>query len=390
MQHFKEAGLPQPLFHRLEQIGFEKPTPIQSKAIPPALEGRDILGSAQTGTGKTAAFGIPLVTHLLNTNKTSGLVLLPTRELAAQVMQALKQFIGRSKIQTALLIGGEPMPKQLSQLRGKPRLVVGTPGRVNDHLKRKSLNLGNTEVLVLDEVDRMLDMGFGIQLDEIEQYIPKPRQTLMFSATLPKNITKLSEKYLSDPIRVSVGDTHTPVTQIKRSHVELADSEKYAQLLEELNARKGSIIVFVRTKRNADRMALKLKKAGHKVDALHGDLRQGKRNRVTAAFRNKDYRILVATDVAARGLDIPHIEHVINYDLPHSPEDYIHRLGRTARAGAEGEAVDFVGSDDRGKWAAIQALLAGEEVKPYKDKKKPSRKRRSGPNRRFRRAKKKQ
>ncbi|PCJ29084.1 MAG: ATP-dependent RNA helicase [Rickettsiales bacterium] len=338
-------------------MGFTTPTPIQAEAIPHALEGRDILGSAQTGTGKTGAFGIPLVTHLMNNAKGSALVLLPTRELAVQVMKALEQFTGRGKISTALLIGGEDMQRQYRQLNAKPRLVVGTPGRINDHLTRKSLKLNDTDFLALDEVDRMLDMGFGIQLDAIAKHLTAKRQTLMFSATLPKNIQKLSAKYLNDPVRISVGATHAPAANVKQEHVKLTDSEKYPRLLDEISEREGSIIVFVKTKYSADGMAKKLRKNGHKVDALHGDLRQNKRSSVILAFRQQKYRILIATDVAARGLDIPHIQHVVNYDLPQNPEDYIHRIGRTARAGAEGNALSFLSPADGIKWRAIQRLL---------------------------------
>lgn len=357
MKNFNEAKIPPPLIHRLEQIGFTTPTSIQAQAIPPALQGSDILGSAQTGTGKTAAFGIPLVTHLLNNAQGSSLVLLPTRELALQVMKALEQFTDKSKIYTALLIGGEDMRRQLNQLKAKPRLIVGTPGRVNDHLTRGTLKLGDTNFLVLDEVDRMLDMGFGMQLDAIAKYLTAKRQTLMFSATMPKNIQKLSVKYLNNPVRISVGSTHTPTENIKQEHVKLSDSEKYPRLLEEFDSRTGSIIVFIKTKYAADAMAKKLCKLGHKAGALHGDLRQKKRTQVTENFRKQNYRILVATDIAARGLDIPHIQHVINYDLPQCPEDYIHRIGRTARAGATGKAMNFLSPSEGGKWKAIQRLL---------------------------------
>lgn len=357
MNNFKIEGIPEPLFHRLEQTGFKNPTPVQKQAIPLALKGHDILGSAQTGTGKTGAFGIPLVTNLMTTDKGSALVLLPTRELASQVLEALKKFIGSSKIKTALLIGGAPMPKQISQIKSGARLIVGTPGRINDHLDRKTLNLGNTKFLVLDEVDRMLDMGFGVQLDEIEKYLTSERQTLMFSATMPKNIKTLSAKYLKDPIRVTVGEAHKPAKNVKQEMVRVPISEKYTRLIDEIESREGTIIVFIKTKHAADKTAEKLKKIGHKAEALHGDLRQGKRNRVTQDYRAKKFRILIATDVAARGLDIPHIEHVINYDLPQSPEDYIHRIGRTARAGAEGEAISFLSGEDLEKWDAIQKLL---------------------------------
>ena len=357
MQHFNEADIPQALFHRLEQIGFEKPTPIQARAIPVALEGNDILGSAQTGTGKTAAFGVPLVTHLLNNDKGNGLVLLPTRELAGQVLAALQQFIGRSDIQAALLIGGQDMSKQIRKLKTRPRLIVGTPGRINDHLTRGTLKLDETNFLVLDEVDRMLDMGFGVQLDAIAKHLTRDRQTLMFSATVPTNIQKISAKYLTDPVRISVGSSHAPAKNVSQENLKLADKEKYPRLLSELDERTGSILVFVKTKRGADNMSKKLRKVGHHCEALHGDLRQNRRNQVIAGFRSQKYRILVATDVAARGLDIPHIEHVINHDMPQSPEDYIHRIGRTARAGAQGAAVNFISPADGSKWYAIQKLL---------------------------------
>lgn len=372
MQNFKEAAIPQALFHRLEQIGFITPTPIQAQAIPVALAGNDILGSAQTGTGKTAAFGIPLVSRLLNNDQGSALVLLPTRELAGQVLKALQQFIGRSNIPAVLLIGGEDMGKQIRKLKAKPRLIVGTPGRINDHLIRGTLKLSDTSFLVLDEVDRMLDMGFGVQLDAIAKYLTSKRQTLMFSATVPSGIQKISAKYLSDPVRISVGSSHAPAAKVKQEHVKLGDKEKYPRLLKELETRQGSVLVFVKTKRGADNMSKKLRKLGHQSEALHGDLRQNKRNQVIAGFRAQKYRILVATDVAARGLDIPHIEHVINHDLPQSPEDYIHRIGRTARAGADGEAINFISPSDGAKWHAIEKLLnPGKKIEKPPRAKKP-------------------
>jgi ATP-dependent RNA helicase DeaD len=366
MQHFHEAGIPQPILLRLEQMGFTTPTPIQAQAIPHALAGKDILGSAQTGTGKTGAFGIPLVAHLMAAPRGSALVLLPTRELAVQVMQTLQKFIGNTSLPTALLIGGEDMGKQYGQLRARPRLIVGTPGRINDHLTRGTLMLHDTNFLVLDEMDRMLDMGFGVQIDAIAKFLTAKRQTLMFSATLPDNIEKLAAKYLTQPVRISVGSTTATAANVSQEVIKLTDAEKYPRLLDELNARQGSIIVFVKTKYGADRMAGKLRKIGHKAEALHGDLRQSRRDRVIKDFRAQHYRILIATDIAARGLDIPHIEHVINYDLPQAPEDYIHRIGRTARAGAEGAALNLVSPEDQGKWRAIHRMLnPGEKPEPH-------------------------
>jgi superfamily II DNA/RNA helicase len=358
MTNFKTMGLPESLLHTLQNMNYDKPTPIQEKTIPLALEGKDILGSAQTGTGKTAAFGIPLIVKLLSDPNSSALVLTPTRELADQVLKQLRQMLGqKSKIQTALLIGGDPMPKQLQQLKRKPQLVVGTPGRVNDHLKRRSLSLQKTNFLVLDETDRMLDMGFSIQIDEILTYMKSERQTLLFSATLAKKIAHIAEKYLKDPARVSVSSTTAPATNIKQENVYVTESEKYDKLCSELEQRSGSIIVFVKTKYNADKMSTKLSKQGFDADAIHGDLRQNKRERVLNNFRKKKYRILIATDVAARGLDVPHIEHVINYDLPQSPEDYVHRIGRTARAGATGEALNLISNGDKSKWYAIEDFI---------------------------------
>ena len=378
MQHFNELGLPEALNHTLQHMQFTTPTPIQAQAIPHALMGRDILGSAQTGTGKTGAFGIPLVARLLSNPRGSALVMTPTRELATQVMTQLQAMLGRhSKIKSALLIGGESMPKQLQQLRNRPRLLVGTPGRINDHLERGSLMLHDTGFLVLDETDRMLDMGFTIQIEKILKFMPQTRQTMLFSATLPKNIVKISEKYLNDPVRVAVSATSSPAENIRHDMIKVNDNEKHDRLLSELDARSGSVILFVKTKYGTERMASKLSKAGHSADAIHGDLRQNKRDRVIANFRNKKYRILVATDVAARGLDIPHIEHVINYDLPQCAEDYIHRIGRTARAGAEGSAMCLVTPADNGKWNAINRLMnpdapAEKSSKPQQRNRKPN------------------
>lgn len=358
MENFETLGLPRALMQALAHLKFTTPTPIQAAAIPLALTGKDILGSAQTGTGKTGAFGIPLIAHLLKNPTAGALVMTPTRELAVQVMGLLEQLLGDGTgIRTALIIGGEPMSKQLRQLQARPRLIVGTPGRINDHLKRRTLKLTTTDFLVLDETDRMLDMGFGVQIDTILEMMPATRQTLLFSATLPANIVKLSGKYMTDPQRVSVGETHLPIERIKQENIQLKEDDKYDQLLLQLQQREGSIIVFVKTKFGTERMAKKLRAINYAADAIHGDLRQRERDKAIAAFRSKQTRIMIATDIAARGLDIPHIEHVINYDLPQCPEDYIHRIGRTARNGAEGEAVNLITGQDRKKWMAIQRLL---------------------------------
>ena len=358
MQNFNLFKIEDSLKDSITRMKFKEPTPIQRQAIPVALEGKDILGTAQTGTGKTLAFGIPLINKLILDKNAFALVTCPTRELATQVMDAIKNLISdKINIKTALLIGGESMQKQLRQLGKRSRLIVGTPGRINDHLKRKSLNLRATKYLVLDETDRMLDMGFAPQIEMILKFVPKNHQTLLFSATLPKDIIRISERYLINPSRISVGSTTVPIAKIKQETLQVYKENKYNELIDQLLSRKGSILVFVKTKRNADRMVKRLKEEDHSADAIHGDLRQSKRDRVMNAFRKGVKRILVATDVAARGLDIPLIQHVINYDLPQVPEDYVHRIGRTARAGSEGSAITFLTRDDRSMWRLISKLI---------------------------------
>jgi superfamily II DNA/RNA helicase len=356
-EDFLGFGLPAKLLQALERAQFTKPTPVQQESIPVAMAGTDVLATAQTGTGKTLAFGIPLICKLMEQPTAQALVMAPTRELAAQVIAALQQMIFVPNIKTALLIGGEAMPRQLRQLDHHPRLIVGTPGRITDHLMRGSLKLTNAHFLVLDETDRMLDMGFGPQIDKIMEYMPAQRQTMMFSATLPENIVRMSRKYLKEPKRITVGSVNTAHVKIKQELIKMGEGEKYQHLLDQLGQRTGSVIIFVKTKYGTEKLSDRLNKDGHKSDAIHGDLQQRRRDRVIQGFRDQRYRILVATDVAARGLDIPHIEHVINYDLPQAPEDYIHRIGRTARAGAEGCAVNFLTPSDHAKWNAIHRLM---------------------------------
>ncbi|MDC1433569.1 DEAD/DEAH box helicase [Burkholderiales bacterium] len=380
MNKFEEMGLPKEIIATLSEMKFSEPTPIQEEAIPHAMKGKDILGSAQTGTGKTAAFGIPLIARLMSNPKGSALVMTPTRELATQVLTQLRLMLGKSRdIKTALLIGGDSMSKQIRQIRDRPRIIVGTPGRINDHLDRGILKLKHADFLVLDETDRMLDAGFTVQIEKVMTFLAPQRQTLLFSATVAPNIARIAEKYLNDPVRVSVSKSSTPAPNIKQDTIKVSDGEKYTSLLTSLDERDGSIIVFVKTKRGTEKMAKRLQKEGHSAEAIHGDLKQSKRDRVIASFRKMKYRILVATDVAARGLDIPHIEHVINYDLPQCAEDYVHRIGRTARAGATGSALSFITPADRGKWGAIDRLLNPNSKKESRSRKpssrKPSRKR---------------
>ena len=358
MHSFSEYRLSDNLNKSLRDLRFNKPTEIQSKTIPLGIEGSDILASAETGSGKTASYLIPLINKISKEGKTSGLILTPTRELAQQVSEVCKSLLGyKSNINLALIVGGASMRNQLIQLKKRPKIIIGTPGRINDLLEKKSLILKYFNYFVLDEADRMLDMGFQDQVEKIIQYLPIKRQSLLFSATLPKEIIKLSSKYLKNPIRVNVKENKVIKTQIKQKVLNTKTEMKYDQLVDEISLRKGSILIFVRTKYSTEKLKKRLKKDTVKSLALHGDLRQNKRSRILKDFRDDKFRILIATDIASRGLDVPHIEHVINYDLPQVPEDFIHRIGRTARAGSVGEAVSFVTPNDKRMWKSIEKLM---------------------------------
>ncbi len=356
MQKFSDLSISLLVLDAIKKLKLIKPTPIQKISIPLALEGNDILGTAQTGTGKTYAFGIPLINHLTLNKDSYAIILTPTRELALQVSSALKDLTSmKNIIDTAVIIGGDSIQKQLKQLK-KARLVVGTPGRNHDHIRRKSLKLSKFNFLVLDETDRMLDMGFVDEIKSIIEKLPS-HQTLLFSATLPKKISDIAKNFMTNPQRVNVGEENTPLTNIKQEIKNVNQKEKFEHLKLELLEINGSVVLFVKTKRSADKIALKLRKDKFNAEAIHGDLRQSKREKVILKFRKNRFQILVATDVAARGLDIPHIEHVINYDIPQNPEDYIHRIGRTARAGAKGRALTFLTDGDKKNWNAIGKLI---------------------------------
>ena len=358
MHSFSEYRLSDNLNKSLRDLRFNKPTEIQSKTIPLGIEGSDILASAETGSGKTASYLIPLINKISKEGKVSGLILTPTRELAQQVSEVCMSLLGyKSNINLALIVGGASMQNQLVQLKKRPKIIIGTPGRINDLLEKKSLILKYFNYFVLDEADRMLDMGFQDQVEKIIQYLPIKRQSLLFSATLPKEIIKLSSKYLKNPVRVNVKENKVIKTQIKQKVLNTKTEMKYDQLVDEISLRKGSILIFVRTKYSTEKLKKRLKKDTVKSLALHGDLRQNKRSRILKDFRDDKFRILIATDIASRGLDVPHIEHVINYDLPQVPEDFIHRIGRTARAGSVGEAVSFVTPNDKKMWKSIEKLM---------------------------------
>ena len=358
MKTFEDFGLSKTLEKSIINMGFKSPTPVQEQSIPVALKGKDILGSAQTGTGKTGAFSIPLIQILMCNEHASALVLTPTRELARQVIDVIdKLLLGQNSIDTVCLIGGEQITKQLKQLKKKPRVIVGTPGRINDHIERKSLKLNNIKFLVLDETDRMLDMGFGVQINRIVKHVSNVRQTLMFSATLPEQIVKLSKRYLTKPERISIGKSNVVASNIENEIIKIEKEDKYQLLLEQLEKREGTVLIFVKTKHSTVKMAKNLSKDHFISEPLNGNLRQNKRDKVMKKFRENKFRIMVATDIAARGLDVPHIEHVINYDLPQLAEDYIHRLGRTGRANAVGSAATFVSTKELEKWKEIKIIL---------------------------------
>jgi len=355
---FEQFNLPSPILNALTLNNFINPTPIQQEVLPVALKGLDVLGSAQTGTGKTLAFVIPLLARLIEKQQDCALIIVPTRELAAQVQQALQVLISRDlRIVTVLLIGGEPIFRQYRQLRMNSRIVVGTPGRIIDHLGQGTYNPKNVSFLVLDEMDRMFDMGFDLQVAEIIRHLSDNRQTMMFSATLPKEIEARAQKYLKSPVRISVGLVSAPAANITQEIIQVQEHGKYQSLVEQLNQKEGSIVVFVKTKMGAARLAERLSEDNHSAVAMHGDLGQNQRANVVRKYRQGLFRILVATDIAARGLDIPRITVVINYDLPECAADYIHRIGRTARAGAQGIAVCLIAPHERRLWSAIDRLL---------------------------------
>jgi ATP-dependent RNA helicase DeaD len=359
---FAEFGLPNQLKLNLDKMQFLVPTPIQAKAIPVVLKGKDVIGSAQTGTGKTAAFSLPLIDFLIKNPQKTAVILAPTRELAIQINDVIKQFVrGIPNCEPVILIGGASMHLQLNALRRNPRIFVATPGRLVDHLQHKSVDLSKTGMFVLDEADRMLDMGFAPQLKVIRKYIPESRQTLLFSATFPKQILDLTSAYLKNPVKIEVGEVKKPVQKITQILVDTIAKNKNDTLMDQLNARTGSVLVFARTKHRTDKVAKFLTEYGFTVSRIHGGRSQAQRQSALKGFRDGEFRILVATDIAARGIDVDHIETVINYDLPEAPEDYIHRIGRTGRNGKEGTALCLMTPEDKVKWHAITRFIDRQE-----------------------------
>ncbi|WP_127901032.1 DEAD/DEAH box helicase [Solirhodobacter olei] len=361
---FELMGLRPNLVANLKKAGITEPTPIQTRAIPVALDGRDLMGLAQTGTGKTAAFGLPIANALLGLGKTadpktvSGLILAPTRELATQIRDNLTTYLKGTHLRVGVVVGGAGIGPQINRLARGTDLLIATPGRLLDLIERNAVRLDKTQYLVLDEADQMLDLGFIHALRKIAKLLPKERQTLLFSATMPKQMAEIASAYLTDPVRIEVNPPGKPADKIEQSVHHVDQSAKAPLLAELLDAHRDELaLVFTRTKHGADRLARGLEQQGFAVAAIHGNKSQGQRTRALQAFRDAKLRILVATDVAARGLDIPQVRHVYNYDLPTVPDNYVHRIGRTARAGRAGNAVAFCAPAELADLRAIEKVM---------------------------------
>jgi ATP-dependent RNA helicase RhlE len=363
LTEFAALGLSERILHSLDASGFETPTPIQAAAIPAVLQGHDIMGLAQTGTGKTAAFGLPLIEKLLADPKRPfpkscrALILAPTRELANQITTNLRGFVKRSKLQVATVVGGQSINVQMRDLGPGKDILVATPGRLLDLMERKAVILAQTTFLVLDEADQMLDLGFIHSLRKIARALPASRQTLLFSATMPKEIETLAQTYLTEPVRVEVSPSGKAADKVSQS-VHFIGQRAKADLLKKCLAERDDdlSLVFARTKHGAEKLMKHLVANGFSAASIHGNKSQGQRDRAIREFRNGSVRILVATDVAARGIDVPGVSHVYNFDLPQVAEAYVHRIGRTARAGAEGLAVSFCSPEETKMLRDIERL----------------------------------
>jgi ATP-dependent RNA helicase RhlE len=352
---FYDLGIAPNVLEVLDRLHFKIPTPIQERSIPVAIEGKDLVGIAQTGTGKTLAFGVPMIQAALNGRQ--GLVILPTRELALQVNEVFHKIGTPLGVRTAVLIGGEYISKQIHALRRNPQIIIGTPGRIIDHLEQKTLSLKSVNMLVLDEADRMLDMGFAPQLKRILQVLPRERQTMLFSATMPQNILTIAQAYMKLPTRVEIAPPGTTVEKVTQELFFIEKHDKPRLLEKILGEYRGSVLVFSRTKHGAKKIAVGIRALGHSAVELHSNRSLNQRKEALDGFRNGKYRILVATDIAARGIDVKGIELVLNYDLPQDSEDYVHRIGRTARAGGIGHAISFAMPDQKSDVRDIERFI---------------------------------
>ena len=357
VQNFNDLPLSKDVLKGIKALGFKKPSPIQAQSIMPLLEGKDVIGQAQTGTGKTAAFGIPMVESIdLSDRRVQGLVLAPTRELAIQIADHISRISRYTGIRVCPIYGGEKINRQIKKLKSGVHIVVGTPGRIIDHLQRGTLKLKGVQMVVLDEADRMLDMGFILDINKILDKVPKNKQTSLFSATMDRNIWKICNKYMDKPEKILVSKDEIALEQIDQRYVKVDSASRFPilrELIIEQEIQKA--IIFTRTKRGAYALSKKLKNSGFNASALHGDLTQPQRDRVTQGFRKDRVDFLVATDIAARGLDIVGITHIINYNIPNETLAYFHRIGRTARMEKEGTAITFVAYDEEKALADIKA-----------------------------------
>lgn len=355
-QSFDGLGIAPDLLKRISALGFKHPTPIQFKAIPIATSGEDVVGIAQTGSGKTLAFAIPMLQVILATKKT-GLVLLPTRELAVQVEETIKKVGVPFGLRTATLIGGTNIRPQINQLKANPHVIIATPGRLIDLIEQKKALLSNVGILILDEADRMLDMGFAPQLKRIFTFIPTERQTMLFSATMPDKIAQIACQYMQKPLRIEVAKPGTTADKIDQEVFIVTKEEKIGLLQRLLAQYKGTVLVFSRTKHGAKKIAQKIRQMGYTADEIHSNRSQSQRQNALKGFSTGKFRILVATDIASRGIDVKNIELVLNFDLPDQVEDYTHRIGRTGRAGKSGKAISFAVHDQRADILQIQKLI---------------------------------
>jgi superfamily II DNA/RNA helicase len=359
---FQDESIPEVLRTTLKNLKFVEPTPIQKSAIPLVLSGKDMIACAQTGTGKTLAFTLPIVMQILDklmkNPKTDeqALVVVPTREIALQVAEVFQDITRNANLRGAVLIGGMSFTAQSRYLNAKPHIIIATPGRLCDHMEQRRGLLDRVRYVVLDEADRMLDMGFMPSIRIIMKAVPQDRQTLLFSATMPTEIRQLAMQFLRKPEQISIGTVSKPTEKVEQLAIKTTNQDKNHALLNELTTREGSVLIFARTKRRVDRLTTMLKNSGHKATLIHGDRSQSQRNQALDLFRKGNTRILVATDIAARGIDVPHIAYVINYDLPMTSEEYVHRIGRTGRAGATGTALSLITPEDRSMWTQISRM----------------------------------
>jgi len=355
---FNGLGISPNFLSALQKLNFTTPTPIQYRAIPSAIEGKDIVGIAQTGTGKTLAFGIPMIQRIIALEgKNRGLILLPTRELAIQVNNTLQKITRGFGVRTAVLIGGESMYHQIRAIKNNPHVIIGTPGRINDHLKQRTINFNTISILVLDEADKMFDMGFADQIKQILAVTPKERQTMLFSATMPDTILKIANQYMKLPLRIEIAKSGTTAEKVEHELFVVQKDQKMTLLQKLLIEYKGSVLIFSRTKYGVKKICSNLRGMNFSAEEIHSNRSLTQRKKALDGFRSGRYRVLVATDIASRGIDVKGIELVLNYDLPESAEDYVHRIGRTGRAGLAGKAISFVAPDQKNKIREIEYLI---------------------------------